>query len=252
MSLFRTREKWQWIPAINHIPQYAEIENGTHILIAGATGSGKSVLINGLLCDMLAHTAPVHLRLCLIDPKKTELYPYRQLPHCDFYADTTPAAIKVLDNVIYTMSNREKKTRQAGTKTYSGSKILVVIDELADLMVTNKKDIMPRLQKIAQLGRASNIHIVAATQCPNRLVIPAALTVNFTDRIALRCQTAIESRQVIGVSGAENLPIYGNALYLSPRKKCPQLLQIPMIQDNVINAVCRQWQTAKCQKKIVW
>lgn len=252
MSLFRTREKWKWIPTINPIPQYAEIESGTHILIAGATGSGKSVLINGLLCDMLAHTAPVHLRLCLIDPKKTELYPYRQLPHCDFYADTTPAAIKILDNVIYTMSNREKKTRKAGTKTYTGSKIIVVIDELADLMVTDKKSIMPRLQKITQLGRASNIHLIAATQCPNRIIIPAALTVNFTDRIALRCQTAIESRQIIGVNGAENLPICGNALYLSPRKKCPQLLNIPMISDETIHAVNRQWQTATVKKKIVW
>ena len=188
---------------------------GSHVLIAGATGSGKSVLINSIIYTMLVFN-PNQAQLILIDPKRVELVKYRKLPHTIAY-ETEPAQIvSVLKRSVLLMENRYKEMQRQRVTEYNGAKVYIVIDELADLMTTNQRQVMPLLQRIAQLGRAAKIHLICATQCPNRKVIPAELTLNFTDKVALRCDSAIESRQVIGCNGAEKLPLYGKAFYKSP------------------------------------
>lgn len=203
------------IPPLSYWTQCEKIVNGSHVLIAGATGSGKSVLINSCIYSLLTNTAN-DIGLILIDPKRVELVQYKDLPHTMAYACENNDIMDVLHCSINLMETRYKEMARQGLRKSDEEHIYIIIDELADLMTTIKKEIFPVLQRIAQLGRAANIHLICATQCPNRRIIPAELTVNFTDRVALRCATKIESRQIINQPGAELLPLYGEALHCSP------------------------------------
>ena len=215
-----------------------------HLLIAGATGSGKSVLLNNCLYSILDRYSLNGEQLpqfVFVDPKRVELYQYKRLPdilYCCENSDT----ITALNRVINTMENRYKYMQELGERKYNGRAIYIIIDELADLMLTCRRAVLPLLQRIAQLGRAANIHLYACTQCPNRRVIPAELTLNFTDKIALRCDSSIESRQVINIAGAEKLPIYGQGIWRAPGVL--QQIDIPLISDNditrLVSAFCVQ------------
>lgn len=192
----------------------------SHILIGGTNGSGKSVLINNIMYNLISKRAyfandPESVSFVLIDPKRVELYKYIELPHTIGYACENDQIIEYLKRVVVTMERRYEKMREKGITLYDGCYIVVVIDELADLMTTCKKEVMPLLQRIAQLGRAAKIKLIAATQAPNRKVIPAELILNFTGRVALRCLSPIESRQILNLTGAELLPRYGQCLYLN-------------------------------------
>lgn len=191
----------------------------SHVLIGGTTGSGKSVFIDEYIFSLLGRFTPEQLKLVLIDPKRVSLYKYKNLPHTISYETENGRIISELDAMINEMERRYTLMQRAGAVEYSGSFIVIVIDELADLMVTCKNDIMPRLQRIAQLGRAARIKLLAATQAPNRKVIPAELVVNFTGRVALRCLSPIESKQIINKAGAEKLPQYGKSIYLHANGK---------------------------------
>lgn len=203
-----------------------------HILVAGATGSGKSVLINDFLYSAVALTEPRKDRWILIDPKRVELYPWAHTWYTERYASEMPEIISALDFCISTMEHRYANMRNRGLTLWDGADMWIIIDELADLMTTNKKEIMPRLQRIAQLGRAAKIHLFCATQCPNRRVIPAELTLNFTHKIALRCDSAIESRQVLNDTGAELLPLHGTAILRAPGSLTR--LTIPMTSSEML------------------
>lgn len=190
--------------------------DATHVLIAGTTGSGKSVLINDIMLSVITRKTPISANLVLIDPKRVELSKYKDLPFTQRYAQEPHEAVRVLGDVIAVMENRYKRMEKDHVMTWSGCALYVVIDELADLMISSFRNmIKQRLQRILQLGRAAGIHVIAATQAPNRKIIPAELVLNFTDRVALRCLSPIESRQIIGINGAECLPRYGEALYQS-------------------------------------
>lgn len=210
---------------------YDQMLNGSHILIGGSTGCGKSVMIDTILYALMTNNRTKAGMLFLIDPKRVSLYKYADMVTTCVYADDMSATINVLDNAIAVMEKRYKDMQATGSVMYEGAHIYVVIDELADLLTMGdgRKEIKPRIQRIAQLGRASGVHLIAATQCPARKIIPAELTLNFTEKIALRCDSAIESRQIVGASGAEHIDRYGLALY----RTSGHLMEIPvpMIPD---------------------
>ena len=191
---------------------YTEIMNAPHTLIAGTTGSGKSTLMNGIIRELIENDKP----MILIDPKMVELSIYEDCDNCIGYAENLDDIMATLGAVIDIIKMRYQTMKDNRIRFTDEREIYVIIDELADLMISErKKDVQKALQKILQIGRAAGIHIIAATQSPSRKVIPAELVLNFTDRIALRCLSAIESRQVINKAGAEKLPKYGTAIYMN-------------------------------------
>lgn len=184
-----------------------------HTLIGGCTGSGKSVLINSFIG--YAYQNFKSDRFIFIDPKRVELAKYKDTRPCFLYASENIDIINALKKGVDVMEMAYREMQARGLNESDKGHLFIVIDELADLMT--QKDvravIFPMLQRIAQLGRAAHIHLICATQAPSRKVIPAELTLNFTMRIALRCATAIESKQVLnGLDGAEELPKYGECL----------------------------------------
>lgn len=208
-----------------------------HVLIAGSTGSGKSVLINSILYTLLIHQ-PNEKQLLLVDPKRVELYAYKKVPHCIGYASETPDIIALLQKACDNMDKRYAEMQKEGKKMYEGSDVYVVIDEFADLMITTK-DAEPLIQRLTQLGRAARYHLIIATQAPNRAVLKANVILNLTDRIALHCNDPIESRQILGQKGAEILPRYGKGIYKSPEGIC--LIEIPYTEDSEIEERIKFW-----------
>lgn len=194
-----------------------ETLDGQHVLIAGATGSGKSVLLNKLLYVIAGVNTPATAGLILIDPKRVELIQWRALPHVRAYADNPAAAVAALDRAAEIMETRYTEMQRAGVRKYSGPVLYVVIDELADLLLSDHgKVIEKRLQHLGQLGRAARVVLIVCTQQPSRQCLRAPIVLNITRRVALRCVSAIESRQILGVPGAEDLPRYGTGLCMSP------------------------------------
>ena len=210
---------------------YSEILQQTHTLIAGTTGSGKSVLINGLL-NTLIHTCN-DCELILIDLKKVELITYKDIKNTLIYADCVNSAVSALNNVIRKIDFRYKTMQINHIKNYPDKPVYVIIDELADLMTIAKKQILPLLQRIGQIGRAANVHLICATQCPLISVIPTSLKVNFTCIIGLKTRSKQDSRNILGVIGCESLPQYGYGYVLIPGKDI-ELYSIPFISDCVI------------------
>ena len=219
---------------------YEYLMNAPHILIGGTTGSGKSVLLNGIICELMESSTASKTRLYLIDPKRVELYPYSKTEYCAGYTEEADEVPALLDTLIDTINERFVEMRNDGLKEYGGTRIYLVIDELADLMISDcAKEIRTKLQKILQIGRAAGVHIIAATQAPNREIIPASLVLNFTDRIALRCLSSIESRQLINLAGAEKITGFGTALYLS--SKGLDTIEIPYVSSEDIKKVCDKY-----------
>lgn len=210
---------------------YKDILSAPHTLIAGTTGSGKSNVLNGILRELMETRTPQEAQYILIDPKRVELSPYKKTEYCMGYTAEVLPAIGYLDTAIDLIESRYQQMETAGTKDYIGTNVYIVIDELADLMISpQSRTFSLKLQKILQIGRASAVHVIAATQAPNRGIIPANVVLNFTNRVALRCLAGIESRQIINQNGAEDLPKYGKALYLSPDGI--KRVDIPLTPDN--------------------
>ncbi len=235
---------WYKPTRAQYVPGYIDMLKAPHLLIAGTTGSGKSVVLNGIIYSALAKLTPAEAGFCFIDPKGVELSMYKNLPHCIGYAIEAQDALDLLRMVENAMRDRFKALSAKGGKKSDDPHIYVVIDELADLMISDyAKPIKKTMQAILQLGRAVNIHIIAATQAPNRQIIPANLVLNFTNRIALRCLSSIESRQIINQAGAETLPQYGSFLYLSP-SGVSRINSVPLIPDSALSARVAYWRTA--------
>jgi len=209
-----------------------DILNQTHCLIAGCTGSGKSVLLNSVLYTALRAG---NKHLMLIDPKRVELKQYTQTPVTIAYACELDDSVKVLDKAIDIMEKRYNYMAKRGLKSTDGDDIYLCIDELADLLISDKRrDVIKKLQRLLQLGRASGIHIIACTQVPNRRIIPAELTLNFTAKVGLHTDQRIESRQIINDKGCEDLPMFGYGLYKKPSAKT-ELWEIPLTEDSLIH-----------------
>lgn len=135
-----------------------------HLLIAGATGSGKSVALNGIIHSLMMTQSPLRCQFVLIDPKKVELVQYACLPHCARYASDHPDIVRALQWAVDETDHRFSIMQACGLKEYNGAHLYVVIDELADLMVSLKKETLPLLQRLAQIGRAACVHLIACSQ----------------------------------------------------------------------------------------
>ena len=210
-----------------------------HLLIAGSTGSGKSVLINSLIYAAL-YRCPGTLQLVLIDPKRVELKDYTTLPHCIKYASEPHQITATLAGCVELMEARYKRFI-AGQKRSTEPHIYIIIDEFADLIQTADKAAENHITRLARLGRAANMHLMLATQSPSRQVITAPIKSNLTSRVALRCEEAIESRQVINSKGAEALPAVGYGLYRTPKYRIPALIKIPMTDPADLADRVRWW-----------
>jgi len=200
--------------------------NTAHTLIAGTTGSGKSVLLN----DCIVSLIDMERYMYMIDLKRVELGMYRRSDYCVGYTTEPGDVCPMLDNVLYIMETRYKNMETHGLRKYARFDIYVVIDELADL--ASHPGVLERLIRIGRLGRASGIHLLCATQAPSRKVIPADLMLNFTCCVALRCRSTIESRQILGIADAEKLPLHGKGYRWDD--KGIEMIDIPYTSDEDI------------------
>ncbi|MBQ2348673.1 MAG: DNA translocase FtsK [Clostridia bacterium] len=217
---------------------YKDMLAQPHLLVAGATGSGKSIVINGIITTAL-YDSPAMVRFILIDPKRVELVEYSRLPHTLKYASEPGDMVQALNYAMQITENRYKEMQRAGLRKYQGAAVYIVIDELADLMTTNRRQVQPLLQRLAQIGRAANVHIIAATQCPLAAVIPTPIKVNFDSRVGLRTRSRQDSRNILDRSGCELLPRYGQGYYMKPEGI--QLYNIPMISDTERQRIIKYW-----------
>ncbi len=217
---------------------YKDMLKQPHLLIAGATGSGKSVIINGIIHTAL-YNSPVKTGFILIDPKRVELIDYKCLPHTIAYASKPHSMIQALTHAMNIVECRYKAMQHDRKKMYDGSDIYVIIDELADLMTTNKRQVMPLLQRLCQIGRAARVHVIAATQCPLSQVIPTPIKVNFDSRVGLRTGSKQDSRNILGYAGCEQLPRYGKGYYMNPEQFT--LYNIPMIDQTEQKRIIEYW-----------
>ena len=223
---------------------FSDMARQPHLLIAGATGSGKSVVVNGIIYNLL-HAGPAENGLILIDPKRVELAAYKKTPHCIEYASEPDTMLSALKHAMQLTEQRYKLMQRKGVKTYPGGHIYVIIDELADLMTTQKNAVQPLLQRLCQIGRAANVHVIACTQCPLRDVIPTAIKVNFDSRVALRTRSAQDSRNILGLTGCELLPRYGQGYYMTPEGLT--LYKIPMYSKEQTEQLIKYWASRQCR-----
>lgn len=221
---------------------YRDMLKQPHLLIAGATGSGKSVVINGLVYTAM-YDSPAAVQFILIDPKRVELVDYKPLPHTLMYASEPGEMVEALEKAMEITESRYKAMQRQRVKKYPGGALYVIIDELADLMTTARRQVQPLIQRLAQVGRAANVHIIAATQCPLAAVIPTPIKVNFDSRVALRTRSAQDSRNILGLTGCELLPRYGQGYYMAPDGL--KLYNIPMQPQEDINALVTYWQRSR-------
>lgn len=205
-----------------------------HTLIAGTTGSGKSVLVQGLIRSIMfrfPQDSPGGAEMILIDPKRVELSQFRPLPHTILYASEPEAMYQALVSAARLVDLRFQDMQARGERLYTGSDIYVIIDELADLLTTDRRRVLPLLQRIGQIGRASKVHLICCTQCPKAEILSTQLKVNFDSILALRTRSAQDSRNIIGINGAENLPRYGKAIYQCLDDIAPVYVNIPLYND---------------------
>lgn len=193
-------------PAGTVYKPFLRLAECSHLLIAGATGSGKSVALNGIIHSLLMTSSPVRCMFVLIDPKKVELVQYKDLPHAARYASDHPEIVRSLQWAVEETDRRFSEMQKNGTREYNGPHLYVVIDELADLMVSIKKETLPLLQRLAQIGRAARIHVIACTQNVLAVTIPTVLKCNFSTILGLRTCNAQQSRFLISAAGCEMLP----------------------------------------------
>lgn len=223
--------------------------NQPHLLIGGSTGSGKSVLINSLIYTAISK-APGDVNLILVDPKRVELSDYKNLPHTLRYATEPKEIIETLMIAVSTMESIYSELAKAGIKKQTQVNTYIIVDELADLLTTSKKQVLPLLQRLAQLGRAAGIHLILATQRPTKDIVSGQLKVNLDSRVALRCPTAVDSRNIINIKGAEELPQYGFGYYLTPDTITPLLIEIPHTSEQFIKNRIEHWQKQVPKKSI--
>lgn len=238
---------------ISGMPIVTDLQTMPHGLIAGATGSGKSVCINSLLISLLYKATPDELKLLLIDPKMVELAPYNRIPHLVSPVITdAKAATAALKWAVEEMERRYQLFSHAGVRNmekfneysshpeHSGEKlpyILIIIDELADLMMVAPNDVEEAISRIAQKARACGIHMIVATQRPSVDVITGLIKANIPTRVSFSVSSQIDSRTIIDTAGAEKLLGKGDMLFLPSGSSKPVRLQGTYVGDQEIDAV---------------
>ena len=224
-----------------------------HLLIAGATGSGKSVCINTIVSCLIMEKTPAEVRLLLVDPKRVELTPYNGIPHLlTPVVVETDQVVSLLKGVIREMLQRYRRMEEVGVRNIDAYNrkttdrmpyLVVAVDELADLMMSASFDVEQSLCRLAQLGRATGIHLIVATQRPSVDVITGLIKANFPSRISFGVTSQIDSRTILDATGAERLLGRGDMLYLAVDGARPERIQGVFISDREIEDVVRYWQT---------
>ncbi len=251
-------------------PVASDLGKMPHLLVAGSTGTGKSVFLNAFLCSLLCRATPDELKLLLVDPKLLELSVYEGIPHLIADVVTNPKrAAAALQGIVRKMEDRyhmmsavqvrnvdqfNAKARErlaAGEESFQLKPkpgevegetvpwatmpfIVVVIDELADLMVMVAKDVEESLQRLAQMARAAGIHLVLATQRPSVDVLTGVIKANFPSRVSFQVSSAIDSRTILDQKGAENLLGLGDMLFLPPRTSVLERLHAPLVTETEV------------------
>jgi len=224
-------------------PIVGDLASMPHLLIAGTTGSGKSVCINTIILSMLYRHTPDRCKFILIDPKMLELSTYEGIPHllCPVITEAKKAA-SVLGWVVKEMENRYRLMTKESVRNIDGYNtkhklpmpyIVVVVDEMSDLMLVAGKEIENYIQKLSQMARAAGIHIIMATQRPSVDVITGTIKANFPTRISFQVTSKIDSRTILGEQGAEQLLGKGDMLYMSSANKIVRI-HAPFVSDNEI------------------
>ncbi len=231
---------------ISGIPVVGDLASMPHLLIAGTTGSGKSVCINTIILSLIYRHTPDKCKFILIDPKMLELSAYEGIPHllCPVITEAKKAA-SVLGWVVKEMENRYRLMTKEGVRNIDGYNakhvlampyIVVVVDEMSDLMLVAGKEIESYIQKLSQMARAAGIHIIMATQRPSVDVITGTIKANFPTRISFQVTSKIDSRTILGEQGAEQLLGKGDMLYMSSANRIVRI-HAPFVSDSEIEKV---------------
>jgi S-DNA-T family DNA segregation ATPase FtsK/SpoIIIE len=231
----------------------ADLSRMPHLLIAGATGSGKTVCLNSIICCLLLHNSPYDVRFIMIDPKRVELVTFNGVPQllAPVVVDTDKA-IKALRWLSQEMDSRYRQFAQAGARNIEGYNkdrspgeelpyLVLIIDELADLMMTAFDEVEHALCRLAQLARATGIHLVVATQRPSVDVITGLIKANFPTRISFAVTSHIDSRTILDMVGAEKLLGRGDMLYMPTEASKPKRLQGSFVSDAEIDRLVYFW-----------
>lgn len=226
-----------------------------HLLVAGATGSGKSVFLNTLLSCLLMEKTPEELRLFLVDPKRVELTPYNGVPHLLTPVVTeTDQVVSLLKGLIREMLDRYRRMEESGVRNIDSFNaktsdrmpyIVVAVDELADLMMSASFDVEHSLCRLAQLGRATGIHLIVATQRPSVDVVTGLIKANFPSRVSFGVTSQIDSRTILDATGAERLLGRGDMLYLAVDASRPERVQGVYISDHEVDNVVNFWRSTR-------
>lgn len=238
-------------------PRWMEVNKTPHLLIAGATGSGKSVCVNSVITSILMRSKPDEVKLVMVDPKKVELSMYNGVPHLlsPVVNDPKKASI-VLKKIVEEMEHRYDLLSETGTKNIEGynrkmqSKIdagdssckklpyiVVLIDELADLMLVAAKEVEDSIMRITQMARAAGIHLIVATQRPSTDVITGVVKANIPSRIAFTVSSSIDSRTILDMTGAEKLIGKGDMLFLPMGEGTPTRIQGSFVSEEEVQRV---------------
>ena len=232
--------------SISGKPIVGDLSSMPHLLIAGTTGSGKSVCINTIILSLLYRHTPEKCKFILIDPKMLELSTYEGIPHllCPVITEAKKAA-SVLGWVVKEMESRYRLMTKEGVRNIDGYNlkhklpmpyIVVVVDEMSDLMLVAGKEIENYIQKLSQMARAAGIHIIMATQRPSVDVITGTIKANFPTRISFQVTSKIDSRTILGEQGAEQLLGKGDMLYMSSANRIVRI-HAPFVSDNEIEKI---------------
>ncbi len=238
-------------------PRWMEVNKTPHLLIAGATGSGKSVCVNSVITTILMRTKPDEVKLVMVDPKKVELSIYNGIPHLltPVVNDPKKASI-VLKKIVDEMEHRYDLLSDSGSKNIEGYNkmierkiesgeqglkklpyIVVLIDELADLMLVAAKEVEDSIMRITQMARAAGIHLIVATQRPSTDVITGVVKANIPSRIAFTVSSSIDSRTILDMTGAEKLIGKGDMLYLPMGEGTPTRIQGSFVSEEEVQRV---------------
>ena len=243
---------------VSGLPVVADLSSMPHLLIAGTTGSGKSVCIAAITTCLVMNNTPQELRLVMIDPKMVELVRFNGLPHLFGKVETDIQRILgVLRWVVAEMDRRYKLLEEMHARNIDSfnrkarrhkgfeplPRIVVLVDELADLMMTAPDQTEPMLIRLAQLARATGIHLVVATQRPSTDVVTGLIKANFPARISFAMASSVDSRVILDTGGAESLLGHGDMLFMPPEVAAPIRVQGVMVSDAEVDKIILYWQT---------